>query len=124
MNLQELYQGMGEDYEQALRTLRVEKLVDKHIRRFPANPAAQTMVSASEKMDGPALFEAAHAAKGICGNLGLKSLYEMASELSEEFRPGNPRRLTDDQVRDRIDAFASRYQQAAEAIRRYEAENQ
>ena len=49
MTLQELYREIGEDYEQALKVLRVEKLVDKHIRRFPGNGRISTL---SERFSG------------------------------------------------------------------------
>ena len=35
MTLPELYQTIGGDYDQALRVLHIEKLIDKHIRKFP-----------------------------------------------------------------------------------------
>ena len=37
MTLQELYQHIGADYERALRVLRMDKLLDKHIRKLLQN---------------------------------------------------------------------------------------
>ena len=37
MTLQELYQTINGDYEQAMRVLRMEKLMDKHIRKLTKN---------------------------------------------------------------------------------------
>ena len=37
MTLQELYDTIGGDYEQAVRVLRMDKLIDKHIRKLPKN---------------------------------------------------------------------------------------
>ena len=91
MTLKELYSGIGEDYEQALRVLRVEKLVDKHIRKLTKNGLIETLLEAGKSGDSARLFDAAHAAKGNCGNLGLTRLCAAASEIAEEFRPGNPR---------------------------------
>ena len=91
MTLQELYSSIGEDYEQALRVLRVEKLVDKHIRKLPKNGLIEALLAAGEGMDATQLFETAHAAKGNCGNLGLTKLREATSEIAEEFRPGSGR---------------------------------
>lgn len=34
MNIQELYQSIDGDYDQAIRVLRVEKLVDKHYKKI------------------------------------------------------------------------------------------
>ena len=46
MTLQELYQQIGGDYDQALRVLRVEKLVDKHIRKLTKNGLIEALVGA------------------------------------------------------------------------------
>ena len=37
MTLQELYQMIDGDYDQALRVLRMDKLLDKHIRKLTKN---------------------------------------------------------------------------------------
>jgi len=121
MTLQELYQSIGEDYEQALRVLRIEKLVDKHIRKLPQNGLIEAMVAAGETMDATQLFESAHAAKGNCGNLGLTRLSSMASEITEEFRPGHPRTMRDDAVREKLGEIDALYRKTVEAIHTYEA---
>ena len=123
MTLRELYASVGEDADQALRVLRVEKLVDKHIRRLPGNGVIDSLLAAGETMDPALLFEAAHAAKGNFGNLGLTRLSAAVSEITEEFRPGNPRTMSDGEVRDRLSEIAAVYNRTVEAIRRYEAEN-
>ncbi len=120
MTLQELYQSIGGDYEQALRVLRMDKLIDKHIRKLAKNGVVDQLLAAGESMDATQLFEAAHAAKGVCGNLGLKTLSDMASEIAEEYRPGNARSLSDAQVRERLDRIAALYRRTAEGIRQYE----
>jgi len=123
MTLQELYSSIGEDYEQALRVLRVEKLVDKHIRKLPKNGLIEALLTAGERMDAAQLFETAHAAKGNCGNLGLMKLSKASSEITEEFRPGNPRKMTDEEVSAKLQEIAALYEKTADAINRYETEN-
>lgn len=120
MTLQELYQSIGGDYEQALRVLRMDKLIDKHIRKLAKNGVVEQLLAAGESMDATQLFEAAHAAKGVCGNLGLKTLSDMASEIAEEYRPGNARSLSDAQVGDKLAEIAALYRRTAEGIRQYE----
>ena len=120
MTLQELYASFGENCDQALRVLRMEKLVDKHIRKLPTNGVIDALLAAGETMDPVRLFEAAHAAKGVCGNLGLKTLSDMASEIAEEYRPGNARSLSDAQVGDKLAEIAALYRRTAEGIRQYE----
>ena len=120
MTLQELYQEMGGDYAQALRVLHVEKLVDKHIRKFPKNAVLNTLFEAGETLDATQLFEAGHAVKGVSANLGLTAISEAASEITEEFRPGNARRLTDDEVRAKVAELKAKFDKTADAIARYE----
>jgi len=122
MTLQELYQRIGGNYDQALRVLRVEKLLDKHIRKFSKNGAVESLLAAGGGLDPTQMFESAHAVKGICGNLGLTELYELASELSEEFRPGKERRLSDDAVREKLGQLEELYRKTADGIRSYEEE--
>jgi len=123
MTLQELYSNIGESYEQALRVLRVEKLVDKHIRKVITNGLIETLLDAGQSMDAVRLFEAAHAVKGNCGNLGLTALAAAASKISEEFRPGTARSMTDGEVKAELAELAALYEKTAKEISRYVAEN-
>jgi HPt (histidine-containing phosphotransfer) domain-containing protein len=120
MTLQELYYEIGGDYEQAMRVLRMDKLIDKHIRKLRTNSVAEGLIAAGERMDSSEIFEAAHAMKGVCANLGLVGLAGMASEIAEEFRPGNTRRISDDEVKIRIEKIGEAYKRTADRIRRYE----
>ena len=119
MTLQELYQSIGGSYEQALRVLRMDKLIDKHIRKLENNGVVEQLLAAGETMDATQLFETAHAVKGVCANLGLESLADMASEIAEEYRPGKSRRMSDDEVKARLGKIAEKYRETAEGIRRY-----
>jgi chemotaxis protein histidine kinase CheA len=120
VTLKELYETIGGDYEQALRVLRMDKLVDKHIRKYVKNGVVEKLIDAGNRMDPNEMFECAHAVKGISGNLGLRELSEMASEIAEEFRPGNPRRFTDAEVKEKLAAIGALYNKTAEGIQRYE----
>ena len=109
MTVQELYEKIDGSYDQAVRIMRMDKLIDKHIRRFGAR----------ETMDAKALFEASHALKGISANLGLAKLSSAASEISEEFRPGNPRLHTDEEVKAMLDNIYELYQKTIDGIKDY-----
>ena len=119
MTLQELYQAIDGSYEQAQKVLRMDKLIDKHIRKLPANTVFSSLIAAGESLDPTALFENAHAVKGVCANLGLVKLSLAASEISEEFRPGNSRRMTDDEVREKLEEIKWMYETAKEEIEKY-----
>ena len=122
MTLKELYEQIGGDYEQALRVLRMDKLIDKHIRKLPNGGVCDALIAAGEAMDPTQLFETAHAVKGVCGNLGLTKLAEAASEITEEFRPGSVRQFSDAEIGEKLAAFAALYARSRDGIARYEEE--
>ena len=120
MTLQELYQTIGGDYDQAVRVLRMDKLIDKHIRKLTKNGVVEALLDAGKAMDPTQLFETSHAVKGICANLGLTELSKAASEISEEYRPGNSRTMSDQEVAARLGHIEEMYQKTADGIRKYE----
>ena len=120
MTLQEMYNEIGGDYDRAIRVLRVEKLMDKHIRRLPANGIAERLIAAWQNRDATELFESAHAMKGNCANLGLVRLSELASDIAEEFRPGRVRSLSDDALDAKIREIEALHRRTVEGIKRYE----
>ena len=120
MTLQELYQNIGGDYDQALRVLHIEKLIDKHIRKFPKNGVVDAVLAAGKTMDPTALFETAHAVKGVSANLGLTALSDAAAEITEEFRPGNARMLSDAEVGEKLNKIEEMYSKISAGIRQYE----
>ncbi len=119
MTLEELYREIGGSYEQAQRVLRIDRLIDKHIRKFAESDVMSELLAQRTAPDGAKIFESAHAVKGICANLGLAAIAALASELTEEFRPGNPRKLTDAEVAERIGETEDLYRRAVAGIRRY-----
>ena len=120
MTLPELYQTIGGDYDQALRVLHIEKLIDKHIRKFPKNGVVDTLLDAGKTMDPTGLFETAHAVKGVCANLGLTVLSDAAAEITEEVRPGNARKLSDAEIGEKLHNIEDMYNRIKEGIRQYE----
>ena len=120
MTIQELYERIGANYDQAVRVMKSERLIDKYIRKLKDSKVGETLAEAGESMDAVKLFESAHAMKGVCSNLGLDALAKAADEITEEFRAGNSRKLSDDEVRRRLDAIAERYRTTEEGIRAYE----
>ena len=122
MTIQELYAKMGGDYDQAVRVMKKDKLIDKYVRKLTASNVGEMLAQAGETMDGTKLFESAHAMKGVCSNLGLVALANAADEITEEFRPGNARKLSDEQVREKLQAVIQRYEDTTRCIREYEAQ--
>lgn len=119
MTLQELYAKIGGDYEKALTVLRIEKLMDKHIRKFGESDVVDRLIAAGKTMDATELFESAHAVKGVCANLGLMGLCNAASGITEEFRPGNERKMSDEEVKEKIDQIEALYKHTVDGIKEY-----
>ena len=123
MTIQELYVKIGGNYDQAVRVMKKDKLIDKYVRKLKSSNVGEMLAQAGETMDAEKLFESAHAMKGVCSNLGLDALATAADEITEEFRAGNPRTLSDDAVRQKLDAILRRYRETVQGISEYEAGN-
>ena len=121
MTLKELYTLIGGDYDSAMKVLRIEKLMDKHIRRLPSNSVFADLTEAGKTMDPTGLFESSHAIKGVCANLGLVNIAHAASEICDEFRDGAARRLSDDEVKKRIEYIDEAFKTASRVIGEYDA---
>ena len=122
MTIQELYSNMGGNYDQAVRVMKSDRLIDKYVRKLKGSRVGETLAEAGETMDAVRLFESAHAMKGVCSNLGLDELAAAADAITEEFRPGNARKLSDEAVREKLRAIDARYRATVEQITRYEEE--
>ncbi len=120
MTIQELYAEIGGSYEQAVKIMKLDKMIDRYVRRLKSSGFDDQLAAASETMDPSALFETAHAMKGVCANLGLVNLAEAAHVITEEFRPGAPRTLSDDEVCEKLKALKDMYRKTIEGITRYE----
>ncbi len=121
MTIRELYDIIDGNYDQAVRVMKSEKLIDKYVRKLKNSHLDDMMEEAYGTMDAARLFESAHAMKGVCSNLGLDALARAADEITEEFRPGNPRRLSDEEALIKLRATVERYRAAVAGIEQYEA---
>ena len=122
MTVQELYDSIGGSYDSAKRILQMDKLIGKFILKFLDDKSCEKLLTAWDAKDAAAMFEGAHALKGVGANLGLNDLSAQASELAEEFRPGNARKLSDDEVTERIAALRAAYDKTIAGIQAFAAE--
>lgn len=120
MTLEELYTQMGGNYDHAKQIMKMDKLIDKYVRKLKNSDVGINLAAAAEKMDGTGLFESAHAMKGVCANLGLDNIAAAAEEITEEFRPGNNRTMSDEAVKAKLQDLSEMYQNALECIEKYE----
>ena len=119
MTVQELYESIGGNYESAKRVMMNDALISRFIVKLLDDKSCERLLNAEEGLDGPGLFEGAHAMKGVYANLGLDALSAAASEIAEEFRPGNPRRLSDEEVHARLADIRAQYERAIDGVRRF-----
>ena len=63
-----------------------EALYLKLVAMAPAEKSFDALKTALDKNDLDAAFEAAHALKGVLGNLSLTPMYEKASQMTELLR--------------------------------------
>ena len=122
MTVQELYDQIGGSYDDVKRILPMDKLIVKFVVKFLDDKSAERLFSAWDARDASALFEGAHAMKGVCANIGLTALSNSASELAEEFRPGKERAMDDAEVQRRVDALRADYERTTQGIRAFAAE--
>lgn len=120
MTIRELYGIIGGNYDQAVRVMKSDRLIDKYIRKLKNSRLDEMLSEAGAAMEADRLFESAHAMKGVCSNLGLDDLAKAADRITEEFRPGNARRLSDEAVQSDLRSIVDRYRATVEGIRRYE----
>ena len=121
MTVQELYAKIGGNYEQAQKIMKMDKLIDRYVRKLAASGTYEKLAEAGKTMDPTLLFESAHAMKGVCANLGLDALSHAASEITEEFRPGSPRKMTDAEIQEKLAALGDMYQKTVKGIEEYAA---
>lgn len=120
MTLEELYAEIGGNYEHAKQIMKMDKLIDKYIRKLKTSDIGPRFAAAAETMDAGQLFESAHAMKGVCGNLGLDNLAAAAEIITEEFRPGNSRKMSDEEAKAKIQAALDMLQTTLDRIGSYE----
>ena len=120
MTLQELYASIDGNYDHAVQIMRMEKLINRYLSKFPNSGVYEALAAAGESMDPTALFESAHAMKGVCANMGFDKMSAAAGEITEEFRPGSARTLSDEEVKARIADIGVMYRHTVDGIRQYE----
>lgn len=86
MTIKEFYRITESDYEDVMRRLGKESLVQMFVQKLSEDKNYERMKQALRDGDLREAFERAHTLKGIAGNLGLKRLYEAVFLLVENLR--------------------------------------
>lgn len=86
----EVLDAAGLDTADALaRLMGSEALLARLLGKFAADENCARLVAAAEADDADAALEAAHALKGVSGNLSMTRLYELTSRQCELIRAGD-----------------------------------
>ena len=121
MTIQEMYEKVGGSYESAKKILPMDKMIAKFVQKFLTDKSYEKLSAAHEAGDAAGMFEGSHALKGVCANLGFNELSKMASEISEEYRPGNARTMSDEEVDRRFEALKALYDKTIAGIQEFAA---
>ena len=89
MTVRECYEELGSDFDKVLSRLVSEALVKKFALKFLDDPSFGQLETALADKDAETAFRAAHTLKGICANLGFKSLFEVSYDITEALRAGD-----------------------------------
>ncbi|MGN1251200.1 MAG: Hpt domain-containing protein [Candidatus Spyradocola sp.] len=87
MTIQECYQQLGGDYEQAAKRLPSVSLVTRFIGKFLDDGSYAELRRAMAAGDRAEAFRAAHTLKGVCGNLSFDRLLASTERLTALLRP-------------------------------------
>lgn len=80
----------GFDYDAAMKLfMGKQQIYEKFLAKFPKDTSYSQLKEAVAAGDCDAAFKAAHTLKGVSGNLSLKDLTKVASDITESFRAGD-----------------------------------
>ncbi|MFR6362520.1 Hpt domain-containing protein [Amedibacterium intestinale] len=86
MIIKECYEAMGENYNEVLARLQLEKLIVKYALKFLDDPNYGMLVEAWKEKDYEAAYRASHTLKVICSNLGFSKLGSMSANLADALK--------------------------------------
>lgn len=90
MNLKELYDAIGGNYQETISRLPSEGMIQKFVLKYEKDPTYAELEKALAEKDWETAFRAAHTLKGVAQNLGFESLYKPVFSLTEQLRGAKP----------------------------------
>lgn len=120
MTIQELYHNIDGDYEYMKRTLKMDQLIERLILKFLNDRSYPLLHQAWTTKDEKGIFEISHSLKGVSSNLGLEKISGYASEVCEEYRPGNEKKMSEDELQRTMDSLDALYARTIDEINRYQ----
>lgn len=86
MDIRELYSEIDGNYDELIGRLGSEKIVNTLLKLFVSDESFQNLNSSMCEKDYVGAFRAVHGLKGLCANLSIKKLEDLAAELTEYLR--------------------------------------
>lgn len=71
------------------RCMRSEALVERLLKKFPADATYQKLKNAFASNDAEKALEASHTLKGVCGNLSVSELFALTDRQVAMLRSGD-----------------------------------
>ena len=121
MDARELYTSIGGSYDEALGRLGTDALVARFVVRFLDDESIPQLVAAWQAGNEDAAFKAAHAAKGVTGNLALTRLCNATTQICEALRAGNDELRASTNVDALVSELDATYADAVTNIRTFAA---
>ena len=87
MTLQECYEKLHGNYEDAKSRLAMDRLIEKFMLKFLDDTSMDLLKTSVAEENIQESFRAAHTLKGVAANLAFTELMERVSELTEQLRP-------------------------------------
>jgi histidine phosphotransfer protein HptB len=88
--LEEFYASVGSNASDVIGRLGgSEALVKRFLGKFPNDESFSLLEKSLNENDTETAFRAAHTLKGLAANLGIKSLYAKAVDVTEHLRGGD-----------------------------------
>lgn len=117
MNITDCYLQLGGDYDEVLKRIPNAALIERIMKKFPADDSFSKLTYSFENRDRKAAFAASHTLKGVSANLGFMDLYTACAALTEYLRPETSE--LDEKAHILYGAIAASYEKTICAIREY-----
>lgn len=88
MTIKECYNTMNGNYEEALRRLMNDSLIQRFLNKFIDDKSFENLCAAMNARDYEQAFQEAHTLKGVSQNMSFTALSDAVSALTEELRGG------------------------------------
>lgn len=118
MNVNELYEEIG-NYQEARSRLMNDKLMGRFVTLFLEDPSYAELVKAHEEKNVEDTFRAAHALKGVSGNLALTRIYGISSAITEIYRSRKEIPEDEAQVENLFASLKEEYARVSKTIRSF-----